>query len=184
MCSRDLLIASLSAWSLCAALSVCAQNVTQMPTSLGDMSGMNVQAPLERAPSSLDKEFVTSAAQAGDDEMAEARRAIDDSGRSDVKSIAAILQRDHLRAERELASIAHAHGVRMPAPSRTGEAPRAGIYTDASYISSRIKAHEDAIALFQNECRNGSDAALKVFAAKNLPTLRRHLQALQSLQGA
>jgi putative membrane protein len=181
MCSRTLLIASLSAWSLGAALSVYAQNVTQLPTDIGDMSGMNVQAPGRRAPSSLDKKFVTSAAQADEEEMAAARLAIDDSGRSDVKNVAAMLQRDHVRAERELASLAHARDMSVPAPGRAGEAPRAGNYTDAGYISSRIMAHQKAIALFQNECRNGSDPALRSFAAKTLPTLRGHLQALQSL---
>ncbi len=178
---RTRLIASLPVWLLCAAWSVEAQNVTQMPTNLGDMSGMNVQAPFRRAASSFDKEFVSNAALAGDDELAEARRAIDDSGRSDVKNVAAMLRRDHMSADWELASIAHARGVSLPAPGRSGEAPSVGNYTDAGYISSRIEAHEKAIALFQNECRNGADPALRAFAARTLPTLRRHLKALQSL---
>ena len=178
---RSLLIDSLLTWSLDAAWSVEAQNVTQMPTDLGDMSGMNVQAPFRQAPSSLDKEFVNNAAQAGDKEVAAARRALDDSARSDVKNVAATLQRDHTRADRELASIAHAQGLNLTAPSPSGEAPRAGNYTDAGYISSRLEAHENAIALFQNECRHGADPALKAFAAKTLPTLRRDLQALKSL---
>ena len=66
MRAQTLLLASLSAWSLAAAGSVEAQNVTQLPTSLGDMSGMNVQAPFRRGPSFLDKEFVNNAALAGE----------------------------------------------------------------------------------------------------------------------
>ncbi len=181
MRAQTLLLASLWAWSLAAARSVEAQNVTQLPTSLGDMSGMNVQAPFRGGPSSLDREFVNNAALAGEVESDETRRALDDSARRDVKNVAAMLQRDHMSAEEELKSIAQAQGMRLPAPGRSGEAPNVGNYTDAGYISSQIEQHEKAIALFQNECRNGADSALKAFAAKTLPTLRRHLHSLQSL---
>jgi putative membrane protein len=57
-------------------------------------------------------------------------------------------------------------------------------YSDSDYISSQIKAHQDAIALFQNESQNGQDPQLKAFAQKTLPKLEHHLHALQALQNA
>ena len=45
-----------------------------------------------------------------------------------------------------------------------------------------MKAHEEAIELFDQEARNGSDAELKAFAQKQLPGLRNHLKQARDLQ--
>ena len=45
----------------------------------------------------------------------------------------------------------------------------------------QIDLHPKGIAPFQHECRDDADPALKAFAAKTLPILRRHLLTLQSL---
>ena len=66
-----------------------------------------------------------------------------------------------------------------------GAAPwmsQSGAAFDKGYIDSQVKAHEEAISLFEKEANGGSDAQLKAFASKQLPGLRAHLKQAQDLQ--
>jgi putative membrane protein len=56
--------------------------------------------------------------------------------------------------------------------------------SDDEYITSQIKAHQDAIALFKDEAASGSDSDLRTFAQKTMPALQHHLTALQALQSS
>jgi putative membrane protein len=47
------------------------------------------------------------------------------------------------------------------------------------YIQSQIAAHKQAIALYQNEMRNGTNQALKAYAGQTLPHLQSHLTMAQ-----
>jgi putative membrane protein len=58
---------------------------------------------------------------------------------------------------------------------------KGGSSFDRSYISSMVKDHQDDIKAFQKEADNGTDPAVKAFAAKELPTLRDHLRQAQDI---
>jgi putative membrane protein len=51
-----------------------------------------------------------------------------------------------------------------------------GAEFDRKYMEEMVKDHEKDVAAFQRESTSGSDADLKAWAAKTLPTLREHLQ--------
>jgi putative membrane protein len=53
---------------------------------------------------------------------------------------------------------------------------------DKGFIDHAVQDHQKAIELFQNEADRGTDAQLKAFAKKTLPTLRAHLKQAQDLQ--
>jgi putative membrane protein len=57
-----------------------------------------------------------------------------------------------------------------------------GAAFDKGFIDSQVKAHQEAIALFEKEASGGSDPDLKAFASKQLPGLRAHLKQAQDLQ--
>ena len=59
-----------------------------------------------------------------------------------------------------------------------------GAAFDEGFVTGQIKAHQDAIALFDQHASIGSDPELKAFAAKQLPQLRDHLRQAQELQPA
>ena len=67
-------------------------------------------------------------------------------------------------------------GHDQPWMSQTGAA------FDKAFVEAQIKAHQDAIALFEKESNSGGDSELKAFAAKQLPGLRAHLKQAQDLQ--
>ena len=57
-----------------------------------------------------------------------------------------------------------------------------GAAFDRGFIEAQVKAHQDAIALFEKQANGGADADLKAFAQKQLPGLRNHLKQAQDLQ--
>jgi putative membrane protein len=53
---------------------------------------------------------------------------------------------------------------------------------DQAYDQSQIKAHQDAVALFDAYAKGGDDAELKQWATKTLPHLREHLSMAEKLK--
>ena len=58
-----------------------------------------------------------------------------------------------------------------------------GAAFDRGFVEAQVKAHQEAISLFEQQAKNGSDADIKAFAQKQLPGLRNHLKQAQDLQG-
>jgi putative membrane protein len=48
----------------------------------------------------------------------------------------------------------------------------------------QVKAHEETVALFQNEIAAGQDPDAKAFAKETLPTIRSHLKAIDTIASA
>ena len=57
-----------------------------------------------------------------------------------------------------------------------------GAAFDRGFIEAQVKAHQEAITLFEQQAQNGADADIKAFAQKQLPGLRNHLKQAQDLQ--
>jgi putative membrane protein len=53
---------------------------------------------------------------------------------------------------------------------------------DRGFLEAQVKAHQEAIALFEKQANGGGDGDLKAFAQKQLPGLRNHLKQAQDLQ--
>ena len=47
---------------------------------------------------------------------------------------------------------------------------------DKAYMAHMVTAHQQAVALFQQEAKTGKDADVKAWAGKTLPTLQEHLK--------
>jgi putative membrane protein len=107
---------------------------------------------------------------------------------SRVRSFAQRMIKDHRKANKELESLATRKG--LPMPSRLDDECQRQIDKlssataqdfDRLYMDSQLKAHQEAVKLFQTESRDGQDDALKNWAGKTLPTLQEHLQLAKQL---
>jgi putative membrane protein len=145
------------------------------------------------SPASLshqDKSFLKDAAEGGNAEVSGSQVALAQSGNADVKAFAQMMVDDHGKAGAELKGLAELKGVKVSdTPSITKKteikmlSARKGSSFDQHYADSiGVKAHEDTIKLFQKEVDKGSDADVKAWAAKTLPTLQHHLEAAQALK--
>jgi putative membrane protein len=139
-------------------------------------------AAAQTAASPADAAFLAKAVPAGHDEVMAAHTALKMSKSSGVKQAAQMMYQDHRAANRKLAALAKQKGWALPPRDASAATPAS--YSDDEYVSTQIKAHQDAIALFTDEASGGSDADLQAFAKKTLPTLQHHLKALQALQSS
>jgi len=53
---------------------------------------------------------------------------------------------------------------------------------DKDYLDMMIHGHQNAISLFESESKTAKDPDLKLFAANNLTTLRKHLEEARNLR--
>jgi putative membrane protein len=56
-----------------------------------------------------------------------------------------------------------------------------GVDFTKQYRSDQVEAHKDAVSLFERYADGGDNPALKEWAGKTLPTLRRHLEMAEQL---
>lgn len=137
-----------------------------------------------------DNEFMIMAAQSNFAEIGAAKVALSQSASDSVKSYAQMMIDDHTAAQTELGSLAQSKGVTLPDSADAEHRMlkqqllmMQGESFDSAYIQSQVKDHVKAVALFQTEVSNGTDADTKALAAKLLPKLQMHLQHAQHLAG-
>jgi putative membrane protein len=139
----------------------------------------------------FDTKFVQAAMQADSTEIEQARAELQASNDPSVQLYARTIIKDHTTATSQLAALAQSLNVSYPdmhvqanTPDTMGSPPPGGAAANPSmsataYFQGQVKAHQEAILLFQNEARNGGSAQLKRFAADELPTLNAHLAMAQ-----
>jgi putative membrane protein len=150
------------------------------------------QAPDRTAANSVDRQFVQQAMLANAKELktADAERY---SKNPSVRLFARTMIRDHGEAVAQLAAIANQANLPYPragvvtvdkntgGPSSAMNHPNAPADVDngRTYMQDEVSDHQQAIALYENEMRNGNDEYLKAYAGKVLPLLKNHLAMAQ-----
>src|SRR5262245_37479317 len=134
-----------------------------------------------------DMDFVIKATSGGELEIKASRVALAKASSEAVKKFAQRMIDDHTRAARELMDVASRKGFR-PVPAMTEKHLDVFVRLgkelkdfDAQYAASQVESHEEAVALFEKQAKEGKDADLKAFAEKTLPTLKEHLKLAQDL---
>lgn len=161
---------------LCFSVSARAESITEK-TGINSLVGA----------SPADRDFVTEAAigdmfETTSSELAAIR------GDQRARDFAATMNEDHQMSSSELSLTIKPHIDQTPLPSKLDTAHQLQLDTLATlqadafnkqYFKDQIKAHEDAVALFERYISGGKDAALLAFAQKTLPTLKEHLNMLR-----
>ena len=92
--------------------------------------------------------------------------------------------RDHQKTSNELKSLVDSGKVKAKLPTALDSEhqqmldelkAKGGKDFDSSYDEIQVKAHEDAVALFDAYAKGGDDPELKKWAGKTLPTSRNIL---------
>jgi putative membrane protein len=172
------------------AAGAAAQPGQTSPAAQNQMTGQTTgakkaNADLPRA----DRSFMEKAAQSDQTELQASKLAQSKAADADVKSFASHIITDHTKASQELKQLAQSKGVQLPdEPSAAQQAQlktlaaQDGEKFDRAYADMiGVKAHREAVALFQSAARQATDADVKAFAQKTLPTLQQHLKMAQTL---
>jgi len=132
--------------------------------------------------------FLTEAASGGMTEVELGKIASSKAQNADVKKFAEMMVTDHSKANDELKALAVTKKVTLPAtPIAKHQAViqklqgLSGAEFDKAYVDDMLEDHEKDVAEFEKQSQSNPDADVKAFAAKTLPTLKKHLEAIKAL---
>jgi putative membrane protein len=131
-----------------------------------------------------DRSFIEKAARAGLDEVEISKVAADRTSNPAVRSYAQKIIAEHEVVHDDLATIATARGVNLPAKDNVAEKwrKRDAKDFDREYIDHMVSAHDDAVKLFEKHAREGDDVEVMAFARKHLAKLQKHLHEATDLK--
>jgi len=106
----------------------------------------------------------------------------------EVKKFGQRMVDDHSKANDDLKTLAQNKKVTLPADIDPKEkalhdrlAKLSGAAFDRAYMQAMLADHRQDVAEFRKEANSGTDADVKAFAAKTLPTLEDHLKRAQQI---
>jgi len=162
-----------------------AQATGNAPTST--TSSMQSAAKLSPA----DKTFVQKAAIGGLAEVEMGKLAQQKAGSDQVKQFGTRMVDDHSKANDELKQVASSKGIALPSDldaKHKGKMAKleklSGAQFDRAYMDDMVADHKEDVSEFQKQAKSGSDADIKGFASKTLPTLQEHLTLAESTDKA
>lgn len=136
-----------------------------------------------------DSSFVTKTAQGGMAEVKLGQLAAEKASSADVKQFGQQMVTDHGKANDELKQLASSKGMTLPtdvSAKHQSDHDRlsklSGAEFDKAYMKHMVADHKKDVAEFRRQSQSGSDAEIKAWAAKTLPTLEGHLQKAESIE--
>jgi putative membrane protein len=141
------------------------------------------------APSAQD--FVTKVAISDMFEIQSSQLALSKQADTDTKPFAEKMVQDHQKTSTELKSLVEGGKVKATLPSALDAEhqkmlddlkAKSGKDFDQSYDQVQLKAHRDAVVLFEAYAKGGDNADLKAWAGQTLPHLKEHLGMAEKLK--
>jgi putative membrane protein len=136
----------------------------------------------------LDKDFLVKVATCNNAEIEVSKLAAKRSGSADVKEFATMLGKDHKAAYDKLGDLIKNRKVGVAAgleKSTRDEIKKLskleGNDFDRAFLDHMIREHKKAIAIFENQAKNGQEPDIRDYAKDLLPDLRKHLKKAETL---
>jgi putative membrane protein len=131
-----------------------------------------------------DKHFVEKAVTSGREEVDISRVAAERATNADVKQFAQMMVDDHTRANDELVAFAQAHSIEVKEKKSDADkwSKKDAKDFDRDYVKKMVSDHKDAVDLFRNEAKDGTDPELVELARKTLPKLEQHYEKANDLK--
>lgn len=144
---------------------------------------------LAQAPSDADKQYVRTAIETNNAEIAAGHLALEQAGANDVKQFGQRMVHDHTLLNNQMKPLAQKLDV-VVAPGQVDPKDQAvadqlkdlrGNQFDQEYIAAMVQGHQQAVQQTQTEASNGQDPKVKAAAAKALRVIQKHLQRAQQM---
>lgn len=134
-----------------------------------------------------DAEFIVNTVSGNLNIIALAQLALKKSKSQEVKSMAAILEKDRIKIQDELTTFAAKRGIAIPSMETSGAvidgndlAESEGQAFDKKWCRSIADKYERRIAQFERQADKTDDMLLKEWIVSSLPILRSHLEMLKA----
>jgi putative membrane protein len=142
-------------------------------------------------PASPDAPFIGSAAMDGLAEVEHGRLATRNASSPRVRRFAQRMINDHQKAGNQLKDLASRGEVTLATKlddqhqaTQDDLAKLKGGPFDQAYMALMVKAHLQAVALFQQQAKNAQDRDVKAWASRMVPMLQEHVRLASSLNAA
>lgn len=136
-----------------------------------------------------DSKFAVDAANGGMAEVALSKLAQTKATNAKAKEFANMMVTDHTKANDELMALAKSKNITLPATvsddkQKTADdlSKKSGADFDKDYIDIMLDDHKKTVSMFEDESKNAKDPDIKAFVDKTLPTLKMHLQHVQTIK--
>ncbi|WP_027378976.1 DUF4142 domain-containing protein [Chryseobacterium daeguense] len=141
--------------------------------------------------SDQDKKFADAAATGGLMEVMMGELASSNATNATVKSLGAMMVKDHSKANDELKKWASTAGYTLPTGLDAEKQKKyddlkakKGAEFDRMYADLMVSDHKKDVAEFKKQASEGKEASLKAFASKTVPTLEHHLMESEKAKDA
>jgi len=135
-----------------------------------------------------DRDFMKQAAYGNLAEVKAGQLASSKAMDNDVKMFGDMMVKDHQKAYDELKSLSSDMDMDIPdAPDQDHQNTYehlqglSGKKFDSEYVQAQLSDHKKTVTLFESETNNGQNQRVKDYANKYLPTLRKHLSMIDSI---
>ena len=145
----------------------------------------SVTGPSKETPES----FLAEAAEGGLAEVELGKLAAKNAQDAEVKKFGQMMVDDHSRANQELKALAAKKSIKIPEQLGTHKSTvdklsdLKGADFDKEYVNEMISDHKKDVDAFERQANSATDPEVKAFAAKTLPVLKKHLEAIMKIQG-
>jgi putative membrane protein len=134
-----------------------------------------------------DQRFLEQAAKAGYMSVELGKMGAEKATNPKVKELAQKVVDVHGKMNSELHALAKEKGLTLPAthapdPAAARLSKMSGEAFDKAFMHQMTVEHQREITLYETESKSGVDADVKGFAAKQLPELRAHMDAMKAIQ--
>jgi putative membrane protein len=183
--------------TLALALAACGSNTeTATPEAMetGDVAAADTMAPdaaatgAPAAAPTAAPAFVAAAASGGMYEVESSKLAQDKATNADVKAFAAMMIKDHTKANDELKAAAGKATPPATVPAKMDaehqamlDQLRTATNFDKTYLDQQRTAHEKTLALLNGYSTGGDSQPLKDWASKNAPVVKAHHDKVSDL---
>jgi putative membrane protein len=137
---------------------------------------------------SKEPDFMKEAAQGGMAEVELGKLAVSKAQNPEVKKYGQMMVTDHTKANDELKALAAKKNYTLPSDIGSNKSTveklssLSGADFDKAYVKDMVEDHETDVAAFQKQADSATDPDIKAFAAKTLPVLKKHLDAIKAIQ--
>lgn len=133
-------------------------------------------------------DFAVKAANGGMMEVQLGEYAAKNASDKSVKDFGSMMVTDHSKANDELKALSTSKNIALPATVGddktdmiTDMMKKTGKDFDKAYMNKMVEDHKEDINMFQKAADDSKDSEIKAFAAKALPTLKKHLNDAEAI---
>lgn len=176
---------ALAAIGILLSTSALAQTAGQKANEVGEKTGVNSVVGITPTATT----FVTDAAMSDLFEIKSSQLA-EKKADPATRKFAAQMVKDHEKTSAELKTLLKTTAPAFVTPITLDQshqdkldklASLSGADFSKQYHDDQLSAHKDAVSMFERYAKDGDDPALKAWAGKTLPDLKKHLSMAESL---